>query len=103
MDFLPLLKNFEIDQNAKSVYTEEEIIEILSKQIAWLLEHRTEFLFSQMYRMDIDERLVRKALHPSNETSAAEGLARLVLQRQKMRLKTKQDIRVDEIDPDLAW
>lgn len=103
MDYSPLLQNFEITGTPNDTFTEEEVLELLTKQIAWLMEHRMEFLFSQMYRLDIDERQVRKVLDPNNMSPAAEGLAKLVLQRQKMRLQTKKDIRVDKIDPDLAW
>lgn len=103
MDYLPLLQNFEITGTPNETFTETEVLELLTKQIAWLMEHRMEFLFSQMYRLDIDERQVRSVLDPNNMNPAAEGLAKLVLQRQKMRLQTKKDIHVDKIDPDLAW
>lgn len=103
-NLLPLLRRFEVEEASEGHYTEDQVLEMLSRRIAWLMEHRMEFLFSQLYRMDIDERQVRQVLDPahSNEDPAI-GLARLVMRRQMERLRTKKDIRVDEIDPDMAW
>ncbi len=103
LNFLPVLNDFDIVPTGEQQFDEAEVLELLTKQIAWMLEQKTEFLFSLLYRLDVDERLVRKAMDPTNETPAAEGLARLVFDRQKARLQTKRDIHVEEIDPDLAW
>ncbi|MCF8238759.1 MAG: hypothetical protein K9I85_11420 [Saprospiraceae bacterium] len=101
--YLPILADFEIVPQGKEQFDEAEVLEMLTKQIAWMLETKTEFLFSLLYRLDVDERLVRRAMDPSEETPAAAGLARLVFDRQMARMQTKRDIRVDDIDPDLAW
>lgn len=101
--FLPILADFEITTQSEAQFDEAEVLEMLTKQITWMLETKTEFLFSLLYRLDVDERLVRKAMDPTNVSPAAEGLARLVFDRQMARIKTKRDIRVDDIDPDLAW
>ncbi len=103
LNYLPVLADFDIVPTAEQQFDEAEVLALLTKQIAWMLETKTEFLFSLLYRLDVDERLVRKAMDPSAATPAAEGLARLVFDRQKARIQTKRDIRVDEIDPDLAW
>ncbi len=101
--YLPILADFEITTQGEAQFDEAAVLEMLTKQIAWMLETKTEFLFSLLYRLDVDERLVRRAMDPSTEIPAAEGLARLVFDRQMARIKTKRDIRVDDIDPDLAW
>lgn len=101
--YLPILADFEIVPQNEQQFDEAEVLEMLTKQIAWMLETKTEFLFSLLYRLDVDERLVRRAMDPTAEIPAAEGLARLVFDRQKARLKTKRDVRVEDIDPDLAW
>lgn len=103
LNYLPILAEFEISTEREHHYREEEVIGLLTNQIAWMLAHRTEFLFSLMYRLDVDERLVRKAMDPTSPVPPAEGLARLVFDRQKARMQTKRDTRVDDIDPDLAW
>ncbi|MCO6486340.1 MAG: hypothetical protein J5I41_11260 [Saprospiraceae bacterium] len=101
--YLPVLLAFELSGDPDHSYSEQEVVEMLSHRIAWLLEHRMEWLFSLLYRMDIDEHQVRRILHPESDIPAAEGLARLVFNRQKARQTTKKDTPVDEIDPDLAW
>lgn len=101
--YLPILSDFEIVPQGEQQFDEGEVLDMLTRQIAWMLETKTEYLFSLLYRLDVDERLVRKAMDPTNVTPAAEGLARLVFDRQMARIKTKRDVRVDEIDPDLAW
>ena len=102
-DLRPILNDFEITPEADQGYSEEEVLALLTQQIEWLMAHRTEFLFSLLYRLDVDERQVRRVLDLAGEGSPAEGLARLVLDRQKARLRTKRDVRVDPIDEDLAW
>jgi hypothetical protein len=102
-DLLPILRSFELSADPERRYGEEEVLALLSARIAWLMAHRMELLFSLMYRMDIDESEVRRVLHPESDIPPAEGLARLVLQRQRHRFRTKQDTPVPEIDPDLAW
>ena len=100
---LPLLADFDIQPVEAQTFTESDIIELLSRQIAWMLETQPETLFSLMYRLDVDEKKVRLALDPTNPAPPHETLAWLVLNRQKLRLHTKKSTRVDEIDPDLAW
>lgn len=101
--FLPIFRSFELSPDPERRFSEEEVLALLSERIAWLMAHRMELLFSLMYRMDIDEREVRRALHPETDMPPAEGLARLVMQRQADRLRTRRDTPVEEIDPDLAW
>ena len=83
--------------------TEEELFRNLADHIDWLISHRLEWLLSLMYRMDIDEDRVNRALHPSAEEPANIGLARLVLARQKQRAKTKLEYQAPKMDEDLAW
>jgi hypothetical protein len=103
MDPLPILQRFDITPDTTAVVTEADLHALLSQRIAWLLEHETELLFSLLYRMDVDEGQVRRALHPNAAQPPAEGLASLLIERQKARLQTKRDTHVPDIDPDLAW
>jgi hypothetical protein len=102
-DLLPVLRSFELNADPERRYDEEEVLALLRERIAWLMAHRMELLFSLMYRMDIDEAEVRRVLHPESDIPPAEGLARLVLHRQRNRFRTRKDTPVPEIDPDLAW
>jgi len=70
--------------------TEEELFDILADQIAYMIEYRIDFLLSLMYRLDVLEPKINKALSPNAPEPANVGLARLVLERQKERIRTKQ-------------
>lgn len=72
------------------IISEERLLELLSQQMDWMIEHRLEQLMSMMYRLDIDERKVARALSPSGPEAPALALARLVLERQKQRIFTKR-------------
>ncbi len=74
----------------EQVMTEEQLLELLSEQVAWMIEHRLEYLMSLMYRLDVDERKVDRALSPIAEEPAHLALAKLILERQKQRVFTKR-------------
>ncbi len=83
-----IIRDFEIETTRES-FSEDELLNILSDQIAYMLEYRTDFLMSLMYRLDIDEQKINNALHPLALLPANVGLAQLVLERQKQRVATK--------------
>lgn len=85
---------------------EEALFRMLSERIAWLLEHNMEYLLSLLYRNDVAEEKIHRALSPAEPTPANEALARLVLERQKERIATRKRFgRQDnpEVDEDLRW
>ncbi len=90
-------RDFELESQEK-VLSEEELLELLADQIAYMIDARLEFLLSLMYRLDIDERKVHQALSPSGEEPANWALARLVLDRQKQRAFTKRYYKQDDLD-----
>ena len=69
--------------------SEEELFRLLCNEVAYMIEHRLEFLFSLMYRLDVREQLIRDALAPNAPELANVALARLILERQKVRIYTK--------------
>ncbi|MFM8450513.1 MAG: hypothetical protein ACKOAY_10460 [Haliscomenobacter sp.] len=83
-----LAQDFEI-AGAPGEITEEQLLQILATQVAFLIENRMEYLLSLMYRLDIDERKVEAALSPASPVPPHEAIARLVLERQKKRAFTK--------------
>ena len=80
-------------------FSEEEIIDILRQQIAYLLDHKRDWLLGKLYRLDVRERDIKIALNLPNE-SPSQALARLVLTRQQERASTKEAIGVKPLDPD---
>jgi len=69
--------------------TEEELFNLVINEVAYMIEHRLEYLLSLMYRMDISEQKVSDALSPAAPEPANIGLGRLILERQKQRIYTK--------------
>jgi len=84
-----IVRDFELEPTEK-LLPEEELLRLLSEQIAYLIDHKVEVLFSLMYRLDVDENRVNAALAPFAPEPANVGLAKLVLERQKQRVYTKQ-------------
>ncbi len=84
-----IARDFELETTDSSNLTEAELLELLAEQVAWHIEHRLEWLLSLMYRLDIDEQKVSRALSPLAEEPANVAIARLVIERQKQRAFTK--------------
>lgn len=99
-----IFKNFEVEIPEEEI-NEEQMLNLLADRIAYMLEYQLEYLFSMMYRMDVSEKKVSAALHPLAEEPANVGLARLVIERQKMRLFTKEHYKQADLgdEEDLRW
>ena len=78
--------------------TEQELFDLLADQVAYMIEHRLEALFSLLYRLDVSEAKIREALAPEAEEIANVAIARLVLERQKQRIHTKNFYRQQKLD-----
>lgn len=100
-----ILRHFELSEadGTNKVYTEEEFFELLSGHVLWMIEHRLDYLLSLMYRLDIDENKINRALHPGAPEPANEGLARLIIERQKQRIQTKQQYREESGATEWDW
>jgi hypothetical protein len=100
-----IVQDFELAAPQEEM-TEEEFFNFLSDHIAYLIENRLEYLLSLMYRLDVSEAKVHWALSPFAPEPANIGIARLVLERQKQRVATKQfykQERPDDLDDDLSF
>ena len=85
-----ILKNEKDIISQKTIlYTEEELLNLLSEQIQHLMVHDREQLWSLFYRLDVTDEALRFVLNntPSEQQSIA--LGQLVLERQKKRMETK--------------
>jgi hypothetical protein len=90
-------KDFELSATQESL-SEEQLLEMLSDEVALMIETRLDFLLGLMYRLDIDERKIEKVLSFGNEEPANVGLARLILERQKQRIWSKKTFKADKIE-----
>lgn len=93
-----IVRDFEVEAPEEENISEQELFDALADRIAWLIEYRMEFLLSLMYRMDISEAKVNEALSPASPEPANVALARLVLERQKERIRTKQQYKQDDLE-----
>lgn len=92
-----IARDFELEPTGDSI-SEEALLDLLADRIAWLIEYRMGFLLSLMYRLDIPESRVNEALSPAHPEPANLALAKLVLERQKQRIRTKREYRQDNLD-----
>jgi hypothetical protein len=82
-------KDFELTPTAEEILNEEALIEIISAQIDYLIKNETERLFAILYRLDIDERSVRFALIPGTTDAPHVVIAKLIIERQKEKAKSR--------------
>lgn len=83
-----VLSTFAVRQK-DPVQDEEALTEILAERIAEMLDNEADLLFSTLYRLDVSEQKITGVLRSRME-EPARGLARLVLERQKEKLKTRR-------------
>ncbi|MBL7814092.1 MAG: hypothetical protein JNL70_03725 [Saprospiraceae bacterium] len=87
-----ILRDFELVQ-PKQEMTEQELLDYLAEAISYMIEHKMDFLLSLLYRLDVSEKKINTALMPGNQEDANVALAKLVLERQKLRVATKKAYR----------
>lgn len=89
---LLLRKDLEINSIPPDV-TEKEIIDFLERLVESLLDGQMERLFYFMYRLDIDELKIRKALHPESIDPPHKAIARLMFDREIQKAQSRLDYR----------
>lgn len=81
--------------------SEQEIIEKLALQVGVLAEKGPDAFFQMMYRLDISERLLNKAMV---DKAAAVEIARLIYNRQRQKIRSREYYkRKEEGDDELKW
>lgn len=99
-----LRRDFAIGDAAGGTLSEAEVIQLLADEIDRLMHRRMEWLLSKLYTMDVAERDVHDALHPSSPVPSNLALARLVFDRQRRRVETKARYKPEPLeDEDMAW
>ncbi|MBK8723960.1 MAG: hypothetical protein IPL95_17460 [Saprospiraceae bacterium] len=85
-------QDFELSQiNKDGTVTEEQLLDALANDIAYLIENQLEPFLNLMYRLDVDERQIEIALMPGAAEPANILLAKLIIERQKKRIITKMN------------
>jgi len=101
-----IIKDFSIEKVDVENLDEEALLQLLANQVAHYMQYELEFLFSAMYRLDIDEAKIKEALAPMALEPANIGVARLILERQKQRVYTKhlyKQAPIEDLDEDLKY
>ncbi|MCS6967884.1 MAG: hypothetical protein RMJ44_04355 [Cytophagales bacterium] len=62
----------------------------LTRLVQYLLDHHRPYLFAAVYRMDISEKMLKKALCSGSGETIALNIAALMLERQKQKMKWRQ-------------
>ena len=93
---------FELEQDLNGA-TEEHLLIALSDRIAWMIEYNMEYLLSLLYRMDVLEVNINQALHPGNPDPANVALAKLIIDRQKLRIQTRKDYKSPDLEDKDEW
>jgi hypothetical protein len=87
-----IVRDFELTTPDKAM-SEAELLAYLADVIAYMIDKKLDYLLSLLYRLDVAEDKINRALMPGNTEDANVALARLVIDRQKKRIATKRAYR----------
>ena len=68
---------------------EAALVALLSHRGGDMMANEMEYLMGMLYRLDVQEAKTKAALSASNPEAAHITIAKLIIERQKQRLKTK--------------
>jgi hypothetical protein len=68
----------------------DELLNHIEERVQHFLQYDRGLLLSYMYRLDIEENTIEKALMDQNEEPISLTLAKLILERQIKRMETKK-------------
>jgi len=80
----------ELSLTGEKMENEDILLQHITDRVEYFLQYDRGLLLSYMYRLDIEERDILKALESQEERSIASTLAILILDRQKKRVETKK-------------
>lgn len=75
--------------DVESILDEKALLELFTRRVEELMRDNLDLLLSSLYRLDVEEYKIQNALR-SATTPAAEGIASLIIERQKERIKTRK-------------
>lgn len=78
--------------------SEEQLLGAITDRVLELLERNPELLFSYLYRLDVLEHKIQFALNQQTEIPPHEALAKLILERQKLRISTKRKYKQEPLE-----
>ena len=81
-----------------STLDDKAMFQMILDRVEHLMEHDIDLLMSYLYRLDVEEKDILIAMNPGNPVAPTHALARLILDRQIKRLKTKRKYKQDPIE-----
>jgi hypothetical protein len=91
----------ELGLQLPAVITEDELLQMLADRLADLIARNPEDFFQLMYRLDIPETAMNKAL---SQNDIPGELAKLVYTRQLQKIESRAKYgRAETDDPELQW
>jgi len=85
-----LKEELEVKINNLNAISEEQLLDAITDRVLELLERNPEILFSYLYRLDVLEHKIQFALNQQTQIPPHRALAKLILDRQKLRISTKR-------------
>ncbi len=96
-DSFELIYN-DLNLEGKETLTDAQLLEIISDRVAWFLENDKDLLLSYLYRLDVEESKIDRALSPMDVDPLNIAIGKLILTRQKQRLISKKTYNVSPIE-----
>jgi len=91
-----LSKTLNID--FKEEIDDQDLYQLILHRVRELLDQDPNLLFSYLYRLDVLEEKINFVLKVQKHVPTDEGLAQLILERQKQRIALKKKFKQDPID-----
>ncbi len=79
--------------------SERELFIAIRERVEYLLEKNPDLLMSYLYRLDVLEHKIKAVLSPNAIIPPIEGLAKLILDRQKERIEFKKNYKAGPTIP----
>ncbi len=75
--------------DVESILDEAALLELFTKRVEEMMRDDLGLLLSSLYRLDVEEHKIQTALK-SSTVPAAEGIAYLIIERQKEKIETRK-------------
>lgn len=93
-----LKEELDINLDGLDTISEEQLLEAITTRVLELLERNPELLFSYLYRLDVLEHKIQFALNQQTEVPPHQALAKLIFDRQKLRIETKRKYKQEPLE-----
>lgn len=75
---------------SESILDEPALLDLFTKRVEELMRDDLDLLLSSLYRLDVEEYKIQRALR-SSDMPPARGIAKLIIDRQKEKIRTRKE------------